>query len=171
MNRGRAIGKSGRDGGATLVEFAFVLPLLLLLIFGIIETGRLITTYVSVSTASREGARYGTAVGIGPNGVQQYVDCVGIKDAALEKVVFGGLTDSDVTVVWDDGPPGSSIVADCDGVLGPLPSMGVIDSGDRVTVTVDTTFNAIAPILSTFYDNIGVSSTDSRTIFKGVLSG
>jgi len=44
------------------VEFALVVPLLLILVFGIIDFGMGLRTYVSVSSATREGARYG-AVG------------------------------------------------------------------------------------------------------------
>lgn len=48
--------------GQTLVETALVLPIILLLIFGIIEFGRILSTNIIVSNASREGARY-SAVG------------------------------------------------------------------------------------------------------------
>ena len=36
--------------GQAMVEFALILPLLLLLLFGIIEFGRLMLVYASVST-------------------------------------------------------------------------------------------------------------------------
>lgn len=48
--------------GQSLVETALVLPILLLLIFGIIEFGRIFNAYIIISNASREGARY-AAVG------------------------------------------------------------------------------------------------------------
>jgi Flp pilus assembly protein TadG len=48
--------------GQALVEIALVLPILLLLLFGIIEFGRILNAYIMVSNASREGARY-SAVG------------------------------------------------------------------------------------------------------------
>jgi Flp pilus assembly protein TadG len=43
--------------GAALVEFAIVLPVLLLLAFGIIDLGRLLYTYNNLTSAVREGAR------------------------------------------------------------------------------------------------------------------
>src|SRR6266850_2002535 len=46
----------GRRGQA-LVEFALVLPILLLIIFGIIDAGRLIFTMNTVGNAARTGAR------------------------------------------------------------------------------------------------------------------
>jgi Flp pilus assembly protein TadG len=44
--------------GVALVEFALVLPVLILLLVGILDTGRAINAYVTISNASREGAHY-----------------------------------------------------------------------------------------------------------------
>jgi len=49
----------GRERGASTVEFAVVLPLLLLLVFGIIEFGVFLYDKAVITNASREGARYG----------------------------------------------------------------------------------------------------------------
>lgn len=46
-----------REKGASVVEFALVLPLLLLLVFGIMEMGWLFAQQVEVRNAAREGAR------------------------------------------------------------------------------------------------------------------
>jgi Flp pilus assembly protein TadG len=46
-----------RDGQA-LVEFALVAPIFFLLLFGVIEGGRFILYYETLSNATREGARY-----------------------------------------------------------------------------------------------------------------
>lgn len=45
--------------GQALVEMALVLPLLLLLLLGIFECGRIMGSYMLISDLSREGARYG----------------------------------------------------------------------------------------------------------------
>lgn len=45
------------ERGASLVEFAVVLPLFLILLFGIIEVGWLFAQQVEVRNAAREGAR------------------------------------------------------------------------------------------------------------------
>lgn len=50
------------ERGQDLVEFALVLPLLVLLFFGIIEFGRVIFTYNTLANAAREGARFGIVV-------------------------------------------------------------------------------------------------------------
>ena len=44
--------------GVALVEFALVVPILLILLVGILDTGRAVNAYVTISNASREGARY-----------------------------------------------------------------------------------------------------------------
>ena len=44
--------------GQSLVEFALILPILLLLILGIIEGARIIWAYITVQNAAREAARY-----------------------------------------------------------------------------------------------------------------
>jgi Flp pilus assembly protein TadG len=47
------------QAGQELVEFAIILPLLLLLVFGAVDLGRLFHAYITISNAAREGARYG----------------------------------------------------------------------------------------------------------------
>lgn len=44
--------------GQALTEFALILPILLVTMFLIIETGRMFQAYVTVQSAAREGARY-----------------------------------------------------------------------------------------------------------------
>ena len=67
--------------GQTLVEFALAIPIFLLLIFGIFEFGRVILTYASVFSASREAARYGASIeDVGS--IPRYKDCTGIEEAA-----------------------------------------------------------------------------------------
>lgn len=46
-----------RQHGQALVEMAIILPLLLMLLFGIIEFGRVFNAQLVMSQASREGAR------------------------------------------------------------------------------------------------------------------
>lgn len=49
--------RARRESGAAMVEMAIVLPLLLLLVFGIIELGRLYNSQVTLTHAAREGIR------------------------------------------------------------------------------------------------------------------
>jgi Flp pilus assembly protein TadG len=50
-------GTKGRDRGAVVVEFALLLPLLVLLVFGIIDFGRAFNAQIALTQAAREGAR------------------------------------------------------------------------------------------------------------------
>ena len=52
-----------REEGAAAVEFALVLPLLILILFGIIEFGLVLYRQEVITNASREGARYGIVIG------------------------------------------------------------------------------------------------------------
>jgi Flp pilus assembly protein TadG len=51
--------KRRRLGGQTLIEFTLALPLLLLTLFGVLNTGWLIYRTVTLQFAVREGCRYG----------------------------------------------------------------------------------------------------------------
>ena len=51
--------KFSSQKGASAVEFALVLPLLMLILFGIIEFGLLMYNKAMITNASREGARRG----------------------------------------------------------------------------------------------------------------
>lgn len=58
MTRGKAL------KGQTLVEFALVLPVFLVLIFGIVEFGRIVWAYSTLAHSAREGMRYASIHGI-----------------------------------------------------------------------------------------------------------
>ena len=47
-----------KEEGQAVVEFALILPILILLIFGMIDFGWLFYNKIEVNNASREGARY-----------------------------------------------------------------------------------------------------------------
>ena len=51
--------KARNEGGGSLIEFAIILPLLLIFLFGIIESGLVLYNKAVITNASREGARYG----------------------------------------------------------------------------------------------------------------
>ena len=48
-----------KQGAQSLVEFALIMPMFFILIFGVIDFGMGLRAYITVSQATREGARYG----------------------------------------------------------------------------------------------------------------
>jgi Flp pilus assembly protein TadG len=49
--------KANPSKGQGLVEFALLLPILVLIIFGVLELGRAFFAFIAISNAAREGAR------------------------------------------------------------------------------------------------------------------
>jgi Flp pilus assembly protein TadG len=46
------------ERGSSLVEMALIAPVLLFILFGIVDTGRAFSSYITMTNAVREGARY-----------------------------------------------------------------------------------------------------------------
>jgi len=83
----RQVGKrrSG-ESGAELIEFALVLPFLLVIVLGIIDFGLLFQRYYVVTNAAREGARVSVLPGYSDEDVETRVN---------QYLTAGGLTDPD----------------------------------------------------------------------------
>jgi Flp pilus assembly protein TadG len=77
-----------RDRGQNLVEFALLLPLLLLFILGIVEFGVAVFAYSTIANAAREGAR----VGVVPSAQEQ-----DIVDAVVQRTGGLNLTSANIT--------------------------------------------------------------------------
>jgi len=65
MRKGRGGGAETRRKGASLVEFALVAFLCVILLLSTVEFGRLLLVYNTVANAAREGARYASVSGTG----------------------------------------------------------------------------------------------------------
>jgi Flp pilus assembly protein TadG len=81
------------EEGQDLVEFAIVLPLLMLLVLGLAEMAVAVLRHNTLSNAAREGARVGIIAGATE---RQVLDTVEARALTL------GLTDANVTVTFDD---------------------------------------------------------------------
>lgn len=57
------------EKGQSLVEFALIIPVVLLILLGILEFGMMLNSYLTISNASREGARQG-AIGSSDSDIQ-----------------------------------------------------------------------------------------------------
>src|SRR6266498_441456 len=97
------MGKRGSQAQA-LVEFSLVIVILLMVIYGILEVGRLIFIYSSVVTSAREAVRYGALVGVNEAGDPFYQDCAGIRNTAKKVGFFLNLQDADLLIQYDTGP-------------------------------------------------------------------
>jgi Flp pilus assembly protein TadG len=76
--------------GTALLEFALVAPLLVVLLFGTIEMGRVLNSIVLVTNAAREGARRG-AVGDSDSQIRttidNYLTASGLRPAQLATTI------------------------------------------------------------------------------------
>ena len=142
-----------------MVEFALTLPIILMLIFGIIEGGRLMLTYASVAAAGREAARYAAGIGNLSSGIIMYNDCAGIRDAAKRIGAFAGVNDDDIHIFHDTGP-GTTITEYCN------PSNTTsIDRGDRITVAIDVAFSLVAPLVP--IAPLSLHTENAHTLLEG----
>jgi Flp pilus assembly protein TadG len=92
LTRLRALKRCLDETGAELIEFALVLPLLLLMVAGIIDFGFMFQRYEVVTNAAREGARMASLPGYTADDVTERVESY---------LASGGLPDSSaVSVVW-----------------------------------------------------------------------
>ena len=108
--------------GVAAVEFAIILPVLLLIIFGIIEFGLLLYDKQVITNASREGARAGIVVGVSrvdDEGILEVMD----RYIANNLITFGSAPSLDITIC-----PGLA----CD----PSEDRNDMDFGEDLTVTV-----------------------------------
>ena len=144
-----APGFRSRARAQAMVEFALVLPILLLLLVGILVVGRLIFVSTSITTASREAVRYGSAWGVlGPG--FQYKNCAGIREAARRVAILVNIPDSAILIQYDKGPGTSLYAFTCDAASGEDADV-IVNSGDRIIVTVSITYNPmvlVGPITS-----------------------
>ncbi len=135
-----------RQGQAT-VEIALVLPMLLILLFGIIMGGFAFYAFIQVSNAAREGARAGSLYRITaatrPNGwtIDNEVKA-GICDEVNDTSSLGFL----VTTPPDCAT--SSFNVGRDGAVLSSGELAVPLAGDQLTVTV--AYSYTMPVLSSF---------------------
>ncbi|HEX5437017.1 MAG TPA: TadE family protein [Gemmatimonadaceae bacterium] len=131
-----------RTHGTAMVEFAIVLPLLLMLVFGIIDFGRAFFLMNNLTSAVREGGRYGATIFPDPT-------AAAAQDAIKARVVayiqtFGGADDDPTVTVT--GTSGS----------------GTLQS---ITVTiVDYPFTPITPLAGMV--GLGTISMSPSAVFR-----
>jgi Flp pilus assembly protein TadG len=154
--------------GQAAVEFALILPVLILIVSSIFEFGRLFFVYSSLSNAAQEATRYAVASGTNGSGTFHYLDCTGIRAAAKRTAGLQELGDADIEIWYDGGQSTaydtSTYLAQCDG----HPSPSLIQATDRIVVSVRSTYQ---PMLLMFdLPPLPVTFLSARTIIKEVTS-
>lgn len=142
-----------------MVEFALTLPLILMMILGIIEGGRLMFIYSSLAAAGREAARYGAGIGSLGTGTIMYNDCPGIRAAAKRIGFFAGVADSDIHIYHDSGP-GTTSTEYCNPT-----STTSFTKGDRIVIRVNTSYETIVPLIP--IPPLTLHSENAHTILEG----
>lgn len=154
-----------------MVEFALVLPILLLLLYGLLEAGRLLFIYSTIVTASRQAVRYGSTTGQGqdytalggPNntGIPRYQDCYGIRLAAQRTDFLNAINDDDIIIEWDDGPNDPTPQTVCDGSANVFQPT---NNSSRLRVTVDGDYLPIVPRIVGFLRRSDATSNPIKAV-------
>ncbi len=142
-----------------MVEFGLALPILLLVMYGLIESGRLLFIYASVVSAARQAVRYGSATGLNPAGVAYYNDCAGIRAAAKSLGFIQSFSDSNIQIRYDNGPDATNpwSQSTC-----PITSTQHPVNGDRIYVRVFTQYAPIVPLVP--FEAFTIASAGWRTL-------
>jgi len=130
------IRRSRRDDGVEAVEFALVVPILLLLISGIVNLGFAYNAATLVSTAVRDGARMASLGG----SVADMCNSVWGDTATLPNIGAAQLTIVYDTVTVGPVAKGASACS----------STAIPDSGETATVTLTYTNKWLIPV---FFNN------------------
>ncbi len=161
------------ESGVAAVEFAMVLPLLLLLTFGVIEMGMIMATMTSLEGGLKEASRYGIT-GKTPNDAtriekirqildEHTLDLVDMGEA--EFVVktypsFSGVgqmepfTDMNGNGTWDDGEPYSDL--NPDNSWGELGTVGAGMGGEVVSYSVKVPYHIMTPFAGDWIAKNGI---------------
>ena len=129
------------ERGSELVEFAIVVPVLLLLIGGIIDFALLFQSYEVATNAAREGARLAVLPGYEVN------DYAAARNRVATYMQTGGARGAFTTAVTPL----------------PLTGCGTPGSGVRVTVTYTHDFAIVGPIVGLINGTFGDALTYSTS--------
>ncbi|HEU4672188.1 MAG TPA: TadE family protein [Candidatus Limnocylindrales bacterium] len=155
-------GAKAREGGQSVVEFALILPLMVIIMFAIVDFARIYTAMMSVESAAREAADYGTTLGAGRWQVGPVMDgtvdemrrraCVASSDLPDYAEPSGTLNHATCT-----NPTFSyCVTASPGGSCGPVNAADLCDDPLRsepctVTVTLGYDFHLINPFHLDFF--------------------
>jgi len=134
------------ERGQSLVEFALTIPIVMLLMVGLFDLGRVVFINNGLSDGARHGARHATT---DPRDADY---CSRIDDAVQSAIRGQPLAEYLVTytIIDPDGVVGASYELCADGAdgsdFGSLPND--TDPGDRVTVRLEADVDLITPFVA-----------------------
>ena len=153
-----------RTNGQGIVEFGVILPALFLILVGIAEFGRLMITYSSVATASRDAARYGASVGKNSMGIAHYEDCDGIRET-IERISL--FLEPNITIEFDvDGPGGTDPIEYCQ--IGKSFDPIDVSLGSQILITVTATYQSLVFVPIFALPPTPITAESNRTILKQI---
>jgi len=162
-------GKKSGYRAQSAVEFALVAPILFVMLIGIIEVSRMVFIYASVTNASREAVRFGSAIGFNDTTYnRKYQYCSEIRATAKRTSFLVSVPDSNIVIQYDHGP-GTTVFDTCPVGTDTDPTIVVKTGQDRVTVTVTASYAPLTKLLPIGSRDISASS--SRTILGFVEVG
>jgi hypothetical protein len=145
-----------RSPGQALAEFALVLPLFILLVFGIIDMGRYVYTANALGNGAREGARAGS-VGIRPSPT-----CDGLSREECVVEITGsqswGIPETLITttVTCERYPVGSTAPV--------YPGVNSCATDDLLSVRASTTFTLVTPVIAQLIGDMSISGESRVTV-------
>jgi Flp pilus assembly protein TadG len=134
------------ESGQSMTEFAIVLPIFLMLVFGVLDLGRVVWANSALAHASREAAR--SAIVLGEN-VESPKEV--IREVALSKAIVAG-DQLSVEVCYGLGCSGDTDTLDA-----------TYERGTPVTVTIRGTVSSVTGALLGF-GTIGVSGSTTMLV-------
>ena len=148
-------GRAANERGTALVEFALILPLVLMLAFGVVTSAIAYNHKIDLTHAAREGARYGATLAQlqcsgspNPCGTQTWAQVV---QSVVVQRAMGDLTAAQVCVSLVSGNPGAVLGAgfsvNSPNADGTCYSDGNADPGKRVQVAITRTGDKIDGVL------------------------
>jgi Flp pilus assembly protein TadG len=135
--------------GQSLVEFALVIPVFLLLLIGVFDLGLGVFSYNSVTNAAREGARLAI--------VNQ--DTALISQRAIAQTRIAETTAPNVTVEFRRTTPNADYRTNTECRATPDNNTVALSLDCVAVVTFQTTYRPITPIISSFMFPSGVTLT------------
>src|SRR5262245_10424216 len=120
-----------RSGGQSLAEFALIAPVLVLILFGIVEFGILLNVYIGMTNSAREAARAGAIfqyTGSAP--LSSDTTAVGTIDTARQQYVSGVISETLNPIV---DPATVTVITS----YTPATATSPYRAGDTVAVEVD----------------------------------